>query len=239
VEKAREEVLCHIALQQIDCRLHPDTLAAVRSANFYELHPHKPQELTAFLGQYGKSRAQIADSDSEWLTCRGLTEAIDLIQLYRSVKHFAAEYCVSIAIKMPQEELTLNLSPIEQLRLYRAICRFQIYSNFFGRDLRLANPDGGDTSTRYEEDPTMRFLPSFPPWEVQEIACIWHYLNSRWASILREVSDIYVPKHISKGGPDDDSDLDNTFAYLRLTRGHSSDGIFLFIRLRKGRRYTD
>lgn len=43
VEKAREQVLCHVALQQIDHRLHPDALAAVRSASFYDIHPRKPQ----------------------------------------------------------------------------------------------------------------------------------------------------------------------------------------------------
>lgn len=225
MERAREEVLCHVALQQIDHQLRPDALAAVRSANFYEVHRHKPQGLFAFLKQYGLSRGPIAHSDSEWLTCRGGTEAIDLIHLYKSITRVAADYCVSIATKMQQGEPVLNLAHVEQLRLYRAIYRFQIYCNFFGSDLRLAAPDGGDRRTRFEDDPAMKFLHSFPPWEVEEMACIWHYLKSRWASILREVSHIYVPKHISKGGPDDDSDLEDTFAYLHPTHDDSSDGI--------------
>lgn len=227
MEKAREEVLCHVALQQIDHRLHPDALAAFRSATFYDSHPHEPQELLAFLRSYGQSRYQMADFNPGWLACRGLTEAVGLIHLHKSVTYIAAEYCVSVGSKMPQSEPVLNLSPLEQLRLYRAIYRFQIYCNFFGRNLPLANPDGGNTSTEFGEDPAMGFLSSFPPWELQEIACIWRYLKLRWASILRQVSEIYIPKHISRGGPDDDSDLEDTFAYLRRTRDDSSNGISL------------
>jgi hypothetical protein len=42
-------------------------------------------------------------------------------------------------------------------------------------------------------------------------------LSRPWASILREVSDIFIPKHISQGGSDDDSELKDTFDYVRRT----------------------
>lgn len=222
LEAAREKVLRELALKQLDRRLQPDALAAVRSARHYAVHCHEPQTVSGFLRDYGRARGQ-HEPDSEWLSCHSLTEAIDLLHLHGAIKSLCEEFCLAIASKMPQEEQSIDLSQMEQLRLYRGMYRFQTYCNFFGEDEYLSHADHLEGNE--EPYPREDFLRAFPPWEVQEMACVAQYLNRRWASIFREVSDIYFPKHISRGG-DDDSDLEETFDYVRLTRHESSDGNF-------------
>jgi hypothetical protein len=227
VEEARQQVLCHLALQQLDYRLRPDALAAVRAARHYEVHDENPDNVIAFLNQYGRARETATHSASGWLSCRTIAEAIDLLHLHEAVKRIADNYYLSIATKMPQEEneQQLKLPQLELLRIYRGIYRFQLYCNMFVKH----KPDGRECfrTSRRIAPPSSYFLPAFPPWEVQEIAGMWQYINRRWASILREVSDIYFPKHVSRGGPDDDSELEETFTYLRMARHAASDGNYL------------
>ena len=213
----RGEVLYHLSLYQLDHTLRPDALAAVRSKRQDERSVHNPEAVFALLDDYGIARAEASLAKTEWLSCSSITEALDLLRLHETVKRVTEEYCRSIASKMSPKEAQqqpLRLSKMEQLRFHRAIYRFQLYCNLFGAAARWTSErDRGRSS---DHVPKVRFFAAFPPWEVQEIAGIWHHLNRRWASILRQVSDIFFPKHISKGGPD--SDLEDTFEYLRFTR---------------------
>lgn len=35
------------------------------------------------------------------------------------------------------------------------------------------------------------FLPAFPPWKVEELACVRDYLDERWADLFKEIeSDV-------------------------------------------------
>lgn len=102
--QTRDGVLCHLALQQLDHRLRPDALAAVRSARHYEVHGRKSESVLAFLDEHGRARENAAHSKSEWLSCRSTTEAVDLLHLHEAVKRVTEEYCHSIASKKSQEQ---------------------------------------------------------------------------------------------------------------------------------------
>lgn len=221
LEEGRERVLRDLALKQLDYRLRPDALAAVRSARYYATPRRKRQTIGAFLDEYGRARGQL-ESDSEWLSCTSMTEAIDLVHLHEAVKRVSEDFCFEIASKMPQEEQFIDLSQMEQLRLYRGMYRYQTYCNFFGKDKSWSQEDnfGADWPPLLPRD---YYLPTFPPWEVQEIACVWQYVNRRWASILQEVSDVYLPKQFSRDGSNG-SDMEETCEYLRLTSHEPSDG---------------
>lgn len=110
---------------------------------------------------------------------------------------------------MPQEQQTLSLSPMEELRLYRAIYRFQVYCTLFG------SGRASDSLTDQHE----RFLASFPPWEVLEMACVWYYLVCRWASIMKDLS-LFKFKWEQKGATDrrrfEDACLDASDGYLSI-----------------------
>lgn len=213
----RNKVLSRLTLPQVDHRLLPEALAAVRSGRIYDnrppYRPHEVERAAAFLGEYAQARGDNAHSNPESLLCRSVTEKLDLVQLHNAVKNLIAEYCLSIASKMPQEEQSLRLSPMEELRLYRAICRFQIYCNFFGHNPFLDAVPTGDTFAPVRH-PVNQFLPSFSPWEVMEIACVWHWLTKRWASFIREVS---VPKELPTiDGPDLDGNFEDADGDLGL-----------------------
>jgi hypothetical protein len=215
----RKKVLGQIALQQLDYRLRVDALAAVRSGWFRdgrikELQGHhlEGEKLTSFLNDYGRARGDIYCANSEWLLFRTTDEAITLIHLNNAVKRLAEEYCDSIADKMPQTEQHLDLSQMEKLRLYRAIYRFQTYCNFFSRRIH------GEDRVRRVQHPIQRFFPSFPPWEVVEIACVWHYVLRRWGAIIREVTDTKL-KRWWGGAPDDDE-----LRYRMSNLGFNGDG---------------
>lgn len=206
--QVRQKVLSQVALRQVDDRIYADALAAVRSARLYEnppqgneLHLVCAERTTAFLDEYRHARLVGVHSDSlgEWLSCRSITEAIDLIRLLEAVQHVVAEYSLHVCSKMPQNKRPFHLSEMESLRIHRAMYRFQIYCNFFGRNPHMAPIHAGNNRRRAQH-PIRRFLPSFPPWEVLEIACVWHYLRGRSLSLIREVSD---ENYLIIGGPED------------------------------------
>jgi hypothetical protein len=189
----RKKVLTHLALRNMDERLHVDALAAVRSARYYE-SPFGPAyysdtatyRTTDFIEEYGRARGNIANSNSEWSLCRNLIEGIELCNLHEAVKRVANDYCFFIAPSI-QNNQSLDLSKMEQLRLYRSIYRFQVYCNFFNNNA-IVGPDVG-TDRQQSRHPIRHFLPSFSPWEVLEMACVWYYLSKRWLSVAQDISN--------------------------------------------------
>lgn len=217
----RDRVLSHIALQQLDHRVRADALAAVRSATFYATRCQlvEVKRTITFFDEYTRARTDSADSSSEWLSFRSMTEVLDLIHLHETVKHFVVQYCLSVASIMPQGQQPFNLSQIEELRLYRAIYRFCVYCNFFGNNPPMFQEILLPYAAR-DQHPRMRFLPSFPTWEVVEMACIWQYLYRLWASIQPGSFDA---KHKGKGGPGDCGDLEVKFVDAGSTGHGGSD----------------
>lgn len=223
LEAGREKILCHVALShQLDPRIHADAFAAVRSGRFYERRfstNREGERAIAFLDEYGHARGNSAHSNSEWLSCRSMTEATDLIHLHEAVKYVAAEYSLAAASKMRQGQQPMVLSQMEELRLHRAIYRFQIYCNFFGNNPCMPQIDAWGGWARAHH-PIKRFLPSFPPWEVVEIGCVWQYLMKRWPFIVKELS---YTKHTAKHGLGDERDMLGAFARLDFTAHDLSD----------------
>jgi hypothetical protein len=119
------------------------------------------------------------------------------------------------SVLLPDGKVILRLSESERLRLYRAICRYQIYCNLFGTERKwnttpLPVDDRGVDYLACEG-----FLPSFLPREVQEIACIFEHLTTRWASLLRE-SSVIIPEELEKvDGVPTYNEWDDRFAYIR------------------------
>jgi hypothetical protein len=215
-EAGREKVLGHVALCHLDARLHADALAAVRTRRFYEVRYDTSREgerANVFLDGYDRARDDGTHTKSEWLSCRSITEAIDLIHLNEAVKFVAVEYCLSVASIMAEGPQPTILSQMEELRLHRALYRFQIYSNFFGVNPYMA-PKSSWRGRTNPPHPYKRFLASFPPWEILEMACVWQYLMQRWANLVKEIS---YADFTTKHGPDEDQDLLDAFTRLDFT----------------------
>jgi hypothetical protein len=212
----RETVLGHVALYQLDARLHADALAVVRARRYYEVRYDTSREgerANAFLDEYNPARDDSTHTKSEWLACRSMTEALDLVDLNKAVKFVAVEYCRSLASSMGQGQQPTVLSQMEEFRLHRALYRFQLYSNFFGVNPCMA-PTANWEARKKTHHPYRRFLASFPPWEILEMACVWQYLMQRWAPLVKELS---YAEFTTKHGPDEDQDLLATFTRLDFT----------------------
>ena len=231
LEAGREKLLCHVALNQWDQDIRPDVLAASRSERYFEHHTNEASGTLVFLDEYGCARAKAthleqgthsqkvtySNTDAHWQLCRNMTEAIHLLSLHRKIKLIADDYQLYATSRLRQGREMSSLTKTEQVRIYRAICRYQTYCNFFGGDQPMRRPPYGvawDRAKRLQQLAVRdRFLPSFPPWEIEEIACIWQYLNSRWTAALREISHL-VPFYEEDGGY---PQWDGAITYLRIT----------------------
>lgn len=85
---------------------------------------------------------------------------------------------------------------MEELRLYRALYRFQIHCNHFTGNKYFSRVDPYRTP-RYRH-PYKQFLRSFPPWEVVEMACIVKYLFKRWTDLILDAA---ATTRFNKSGP--------------------------------------
>jgi hypothetical protein len=226
-ETAKEEILHHLAVEQLDEVLRIEALTAVRCEYFFDHHDNEAIEVTAFLDEYGRARAKIAaisSSTADQRDCslpRSVAESIAVLRLQGAVQEIADDYCRSVELpsSIQAESKPSNLSKMETLRLHRGIYRYQIYCNLFGGQQNLlARQRTGrmDRAKRAEKQRLLEcFLPTFPPWEIQEIACIWQYMGRRWASILREVASVVDPELGSYGSTGYNL-WNGAFAHLRL-----------------------
>jgi hypothetical protein len=231
---ARQEVLKHLVIKQLDDRLLVDALAAVRSSDFYIHGKRDTEDVGVFIDDYSLARENppsssvLANGLFENGKVSSLEEAILLCLLNIKVSRLIDDYLRST----PRLQcVSVPLSEWERIRLYRAICRYQIYCNLFGSHQKMAS----DTLRRpragrpWNWDPSSYFVSHFLPWELQEVGCICEYLATRWAFILRECS-VTSPEDPKKADyPLADYGWRNKFAKIRSLPS-SPEGIVFFIR---------
>lgn len=109
---------------------------------------------------------------------------------------------------------------------FTAICRYQTYCNLFGPEQKMEKAPLPLDDRGIDFEAVDSFLPNFLPWEVQEMACIYKYLITRWAYLLREIclSEPEEPKTVDESASE--LDWDNLFAHIR-SLPISCQGIFL------------
>ncbi len=214
LKAGRQEVLGHIALHQLDYWLRPDALALVRSANSFGPGSADEEAIQPFISEYGRAREELASSNSEWLldrgwlTCRSIGEALQVLRINQAINLVADDYCLFVATQLPQAKLATKLSKMEQLRLYRSLYRYQIWCNFMNVRGIWTQPNN--------------FLITLPPWEIQEMVCVWHYLMQRWRTVFREVSGL-TPSKRRGWQYQTNTPLKAELAHLRISQDESSD----------------
>ena len=87
------------------------------------------------------------------------------------------DYCLFVATQLPQAKQLTNLSEREHIRLYRSLYRYQAWCNFLGPE-------------SFFRTRLIKFLPTFPPGEIQEMVCVWQYLMKLWRAVFQEVSGL-------------------------------------------------
>ena len=82
-----------------------------------------------------------------------------------------------------------SFSKTEHIRLQRAFYRFDQFCYVFH------SPDGFHDKSHKQTLATMqedRFLSSLSPWEVEEMACVWHYLRKELEYLFDRLEDNFV-----------------------------------------------
>lgn len=149
----------------------------------------------------------------------GVGETIKLLHFHKVLSFFLEDYSLNVprppwipATQWENKHLPLQLTPLEKCRFLRAMCRFQILKNIFGDpvyDVNLEgdNPYGDGMDWQMGEtgepiDPSRRHRPegivqqayrlfhgTMPPWEYEEMGCVFGYLISKIKAITEEISD--------------------------------------------------
>lgn len=93
----------------------------------------------------------------------------------------------------------LPLSTVETVRLRRALYRTEIYGFLF----YLRPSFAAQTQRLTSNDQEGIFLAALSPWEVEEMACIWFYFQSRLGECFDRVEDDFV-RLVQDHGPSSD-----------------------------------
>ncbi|KXG49250.1 uncharacterized protein PGRI_031200 [Penicillium griseofulvum] len=220
----RHEALCRIVKNQWGVLLG-DAIAATRSRGL--IFTQYKHESIALLDTWRRREEinSLALSSSNRIDEPGNLEEIShLFYLYKVFHFFLEDYAKNIPQPPWMEDdqwktqvLPIKLSPSESHRLLRGLCRLQIYQNIFGTPEHLDVPyhQVGEKPDRNQWDMNKGpsghcdprrevfrlFFGTIPPWEYQEMACVWAYFKTMFDPIYKEMTaglHELVDKHMSK-----------------------------------------
>ncbi|KAL4903276.1 hypothetical protein BDW74DRAFT_180140 [Aspergillus multicolor] len=133
-----------------------------------------------------------------------IAELLSLIQLHEIAVWLLNDYSRNVPCPFWTDESTwsskispLKFSAVEKARFLRAFYRLQTFSNLFGygehplesSEHPYHNPLHPDFS-EFECDEIRRvFFGPFPPWEYEEIGCLWQYCYNRNGKIYTEIAN--------------------------------------------------
>ncbi|KAJ5592171.1 hypothetical protein N7537_009075 [Penicillium hordei] len=212
----RQEALCRIVKNQWGPLLG-DAMAATRSRGL-QFDAHK-QEAIALLDTW-RRKEEISDlalsSSIPIDEPSNLDEIFNLVHLHNVFHFFLNEYETKVPrppwISNDQWEnaiLPIKLSHAEKHRFLRALCRLQICANIFGEyehtTTEIVNHNhwsrGPEHDLCCDEEAYRVFFGTMPPWEFQEIGCLWAYFTTLFDHIYKKISaGLYdlVEKHATR-----------------------------------------
>lgn len=130
-----------------------------------------------------------------------ISQSVPLLKLDNSVryhiKRFAASTILNLTIcgKSVSPKITpagitgTPLSKIEETRLQRAFYRLDAYSCLFHSSEKPSHREHKQIPSKQQEE---KFLSHMPPWEVEELACVWHYLRFQLEQLFNGLEDEFV-----------------------------------------------
>lgn len=198
----RDKVLLAVACKAIPHNLLRDVVAAFRASHCFPKgsRPHY-NEVLAFMQEYTASVKPDNESsclflDPSW--------AVALCRLQRTVNALVQDLCqrqipalmafqwsdndpprrpMSQAQNEPTHQTPL--STIEEIRLQRAFYRLETYACLFQNSGTAPGKFSG-------QEQAQLFLAKFPLWQVEEIACVRHHLNTRLGEAFDRLEDDFV-----------------------------------------------
>jgi hypothetical protein len=200
----RQPLLCSILKTQYGSLLDlSEVITAVRSEGL-SFHSHKEDAIS--LLDTWRRRNEITElslaKSNQKNDFDGLEETIKVFRLYQELNYFLEDYAQNAPrptwiepTQWQKEKLPILLSVIEKRRFLRALCRLQIFANIFGvpeMDLDLSSKDEywmEEADWENENEAYSLFYGTIPPWEYEEMGCVWSYLMTKYNPISKEISD--------------------------------------------------
>ncbi|KAK3903230.1 hypothetical protein C8A05DRAFT_43502 [Staphylotrichum tortipilum] len=202
----RRAVLASALRAELGNRVFVDAYAAQASATRYPLGSKRGRHsVTWFLDKYLELRLRSISDDPADAATAGNPSEDDLIRMvcfYRSVARLLASECAALFLRKLDPSLEVDaLSVTEQRRLLRALYRFQLFCHLFGPSPR-GSP--GWPKFGFSEEIQVVFFRGFPPWEIEEVHCVYTLIREKYTSILDAIQgdvDPRDPKFADWGGP--------------------------------------
>ena len=193
---SRESILWEHAKNIISMEAMPDALRASSEPRDppVGLSFHVVEEL---LGQFDEKVLNSFDME----TRLPVSMSVRLIKLNKSIIYHMecfTSYTLrnlhacskAISPKLTAVDIAWNpASETEHIRLQRALYRVDLFCYVFHSSDKSNDKKHKQIASKEQE---YRFLSRLPPWEVEEIACVWSYLRNRLENLFNSLEDIFV-----------------------------------------------
>ncbi|KAL9069540.1 MAG: hypothetical protein Q9161_005458 [Pseudevernia consocians] len=186
----RQSILARVISRDIgpDIQFEAHAVAMTQTIN-KENH----SEIRAFLKDYRRTRRQTA---SFWFESVPLPHVTILSQLQHAVRFAMKDFCKTTLSRDPlsgeKEKDIKPLSTNEARRISRALYRFELFCRIFSHA-------GFTVKIKLDcMEMCHLFLNQFPPWEVEEIACIRDYIIDRYAGLFAK-HERELMQHLPEG----------------------------------------
>jgi hypothetical protein len=162
------------------------------------LHKNGPQSYTdfatfrLFMTQYAAHRS--VPTGQLWAQITATEDdVVEMAAFYLGVVRPLLELCAAIFLSHLNSSIPVGrLSQTERTRLLRALYRFQTYCYLFGM-----GPSGDTKSFEAPNiDRLMGFFGRFPPWEIEEIYCIYLLIRDKYKALFDTIKS-----DVAKGHP--------------------------------------
>ncbi|KAL9122316.1 MAG: hypothetical protein Q9187_001125 [Circinaria calcarea] len=108
------------------------------------------------------------------------------------VKYFANDFAITLSanpLTGASHEVPSALTPTEMDRVERALYRYELYCNLFGKNHGYGRLDWPDQRRPDFRDQQRMFFGKFAPWENEQLATIYEYLVRKLSTAFNDVAE--------------------------------------------------
>ncbi|KAF9890832.1 hypothetical protein FE257_005403 [Aspergillus nanangensis] len=196
----QQEVLTALVSRQYVQGTAADVVAVhLSSAFFHSDTIRTKQEAISFLDIYRHARGSM--SVNPFLTSSAKRETMltiyDLHNIQECIKVLVQEYHDDLDQSDPARELyreeteKIPLSSLARMRIIRAICRIQIFSNVFYQPRKYSTDPESSRSEYFQLGEAYNlFCATFPPWERDEMWAVYRWFEDLTKRVLDKLDEV-------------------------------------------------
>ncbi|KAL5336370.1 hypothetical protein BJX70DRAFT_283286 [Aspergillus crustosus] len=205
---ARLKILSKILLNQYDGLVDiSEAIASVRSRKLHASRSSDRDKIFALLDDRrrsgGISRLRLQYRVSRPLPDQpsSIDEVLDLLELHKIAIWFLDDYSKNAPrphwigpATWSSGILPLKFSDIEKKRFFRAFYRLQTNGNLFSSGENAIGDEDDKYISHWDpifgvEEMWQLFVGTLPPWEVEELGCLWKYIHDRHSERYFEIAN--------------------------------------------------